>query len=186
MRFNDSQNWNAKTARKFFKEGKARIETIKLGEKARVLGEEARIQGQAARIVGEKERIDAMKAEEMERIAWDQARIIGDKVRVEVSRSIFKGAKGNFYFYKSTDRPHSTNKTMELDEDYIKKDAKGMALNGVKKIKVNGWGDNTKVSITWKEVSKGEFEAMKPENITINKQDGINAKQAEIRVQTKN
>lgn len=142
-----------------------------------MLGEEARIQGQAARIVGEKERI-----------AGDQARIIDDKVRMEVSRSIFKGAQGNFYFYKSTDRPRSTNKTMELDADYIKKDARGIALNRVKKINVNGWGDNTKVSITGKEVSKGEFEAMKPENIeniTINKQDGINAKQAEIRVQTK-
>lgn len=129
-----------------------------------------------------------MKAGKMERIAGDQARIIDDKVRMELLRSIFKGAERDFYFYKSTDRPHSTNKTMELDADYIKKDAKGIALNGVKKINVNGWGDNTKVSITGKEVSKGEFEAMKPENIeniTINKQDEINAKQAEIGVQTK-
>ncbi|KFF01498.1 M56 family metallopeptidase [Chryseobacterium luteum] len=196
IRFNDTQNWDAKTAKKFFKEGKAarkraekaRIEAIKLGEKARILGEEARIQGQAARIAGEKARIDAMKAGEMGRIAGDQARIIGEKVRVEVSRSISKGAKGNFYFYKSTDKPRSTNKTMELEADYIKKDSNGIAINGVKKLKVNGWSDNTKVFINGKEVSKGEFEAMKPENIeniTINKQDGINGKQSEIRVQTK-
>ncbi|UWX61563.1 M56 family metallopeptidase [Chryseobacterium oranimense] len=167
-------------ANKAMKEAvKARVE----GEKARIegmkAGEIGRIAGEKARIVGEKARIDGEKA-----------RKIGEEARLEALKRISEGAKGNAYFFKSSgsDQPFSVNKTMELQADYIKKDAKGnFAMNRVKAFNVNGW-DDIKVFVDGKEVSKAEFEAIKPENIasfTVNKENTGSFKRGEIRVQTK-
>ncbi|PIF46177.1 beta-lactamase regulating signal transducer with metallopeptidase domain [Chryseobacterium sp. 52] len=217
LRFNDNsdQNWKPETekeARKARKKAeKARAEAIKLGEKARKMGEEARIQGEAARIAGEKARIEAMKAGDMgrfqgevarvagekarivgerARLEGEKARIAGEKIRVEVEKRFSGGAKGNFYFLKSTNSntSGSVNRTLELEGDYIKVDGKGsIAMNGVKKIKVNNWED-TAIFLDGKEISKAEFDALKPEKIasvTINKESGANASRGEIRIQTK-
>ncbi|MGG5207898.1 M56 family metallopeptidase [Chryseobacterium sp. MIQD13] len=218
MRFNDVvyQNWDSgdtKASRKAIREGKAarkkaekaRKEAMELSEKARAMGEEARIAGEkariegmkAGRIAGERARIEAMKAGEIGRIAGEKARIegekarkIGEKARLEALKGISEGAKGNVYFFRSSDsdKPFSGNRTMELQADYMKRDANGtIALNGVKKFKVNGW-DDTRIFLDGREITKSEMDAIKPENIasiTINKTDGANTRRGEIRIQTK-
>ncbi|NML70096.1 M56 family metallopeptidase [Chryseobacterium sp. RP-3-3] len=210
LRFNDGvyQNWSPETekeARKAMKEGKAarkkaekaRAEAMKLSEKARIMGEEARIAGEKARIEGMKagqigrfQGEAARVAGEKARIVGEKARLEGEKIRLEVVKKFSEGTKGNVYFYRSTntDKSGSLNRTMELEADYIKKDANGIiAMNGVKKFKLNS-SDNTKIFINGKEVSKGELDALNPENIgsvTINKEGGANIGQGEIRIQTK-
>lgn len=205
MKFNDGfQNWDSgdtKASRKAIRERKAAskraekasIEAMKLSEKAREMGEKARIEamkagdfgrihGEAARIAGEQARIAGERA----RLEGEKARKAGEKARLDA----LKGAKGNVYFYKSinTVQPGSLNRTMELQADYIKKDANGMvAMNGVKKFKVNGW-DDTKIFLDGKEITKSEMDAIKPENIAsimINKENGANIRRGEIRIQTK-
>jgi hypothetical protein len=202
------QNWDSgdtKISRKAIRERKAaskraekaRIEAMKLSEKAREMGEKARIegmkagemgriQGEAVRIAGEQIRIAGERA----RLEGEKARKAGEKVRLEALKRISEGAKGNVYFYKSTntDKPGSVNRTMELEADYIKKDANGMiAMNGVKKFRVNGL-DDTKIFLDGREITKSEMDAIKPENIasiTINKENGANIRRGEIRIQTK-
>lgn len=204
MKFNNIQNWDSgdsKVSRKAIRERKAAskraekagIEAMKLSEKAREMGEKARIEamkagdfgrihGEAARIAGEQARIAGERA----RLEGEKARKAGEKARLDA----LKGAKGNVYFYKSTNtvQPGSLNRTMELQADYIKKDANGMiAMNGVKKFKVNGW-DDTKIFLDGREITKSEMDAVKPENIasiTINKENGANIRRGEIRIQTK-
>ncbi|PQA92050.1 hypothetical protein B0A69_16660 [Chryseobacterium shigense] len=210
LRFNDGgyQNWTPETekeTRKAMKAGKAarkqaekaRAEAIKLGEKARIAGEKARIeamkageigrlQGEMARVAGEQARIVGERA----RLEGEKARIAGEKIRLEATRKLSLNGGSRIYMYKNTNSDRSVGKPrmMELEADYIKKDANGtLSLNGVKKLKMNGW-DDTQVFIDGKEVSKSEFEAFKPENIssiTINKEDGLNAKRSEMRIQTK-
>lgn len=217
LQFNGSgyQNWSPRTekeARKARKKAeKARMEAMKLGEKARAMGEEARIagekarlegmkageigrlQGEVARVAGEKARIVGEKARivgEKARIEGEKARIEGEKIRLEVARKLSLNGGSNIYLYKNTNSDRSGGKPqmMELEADYIKRDANGtLSLNGVKKLKMNGW-DDTQVFIDGKEVSKGEFEALKPENIssiTINKDNGLNTRRSEMRIQTK-
>jgi len=159
---------------------KARIEGMKAGEIGRIAGERARIAGERARIEGEKARIDGEKA-----------RKIGEKARLEALKGMSEGARGNVYFFKSssTDKAFPTSRTMELQADYIKKDAAGnIAMNGVKKFKINNGWDDIKVFVDGKEVSKTEFEAIEPEKIasvTVNKENTDGVKRGEIRVQTK-
>ncbi|WP_080779492.1 M56 family metallopeptidase [Chryseobacterium phocaeense] len=192
LRFNDAfyHNWSsadtkesrraikaAKAAQK--KADKARDEAIRLGEKARVMGEEARMQGQAARITGEKARLDGEKA-----------RREIEKVRLEVARKVTDGAKGNVYFFKTTDSDKPMmNRTMEMSADFMKKDSNGnIALNGVRKFKVTGGLDDTKVFLDGKEITREEMNAIKPETIArvmINKANGAGGSKGEIRIETK-
>ncbi|MDQ0064467.1 M56 family metallopeptidase [Chryseobacterium lathyri] len=205
MKFNDAfQSWDSgdtKASRKAIKERKAaskraekaRVEAMKLSEKAREMGEKARMEamkaGEFGRIHGEAARI----AGEQARIAGEKARLEGEKVRKAGEKArldALKGAKGNVYFYKSTNtvQPGSLNRTMELEADYIKKDANGMiAMNGVRKLKVNGW-DDAKIFLDGRQITKSEMDAIKPESIasiTINKENGANIRRGEIRIQTK-
>ncbi|MGK6340799.1 M56 family metallopeptidase [Chryseobacterium sp. DT-3] len=202
MKFNDVfQNWDsgdAKASRKAIRERKAAskraekasIEAMKLSEKAKEMGEKARIEamkaGEFRRIQGEALRIAGERA----RFEGEKARKAGEKTRLDALKRISEGAKGNVYFYKSTNtaKPGSLNRIMELEADYIKKDANGtIAMNGVKKLKVNGW-DDTKIFLDGKEIPKSEMDAIKPENIasvTINKENGANIRRGEIRIQTK-
>jgi len=157
----------------------ARIEAIKAGELGRIQGESARVAGEEARKAGERARIQGEKARKM-----------GEKARLEALKGISEGAKGNVYFFRSSnsDKPFSGNRTMELQADYIKKESNGtLALNGVKKFKVNGW-DDTKIFLDGKQITKSEMDAVNPESIasiTINKTDGANIRRGEIRIQTK-
>ncbi|REC72356.1 hypothetical protein DRF60_20245 [Chryseobacterium elymi] len=205
MKFQNWDSGDAKVSRKVIRERKAaskraekaRIEAMKLSEKAREMGEKARIEGmkageigriqvEAARIAGEQAGIAGERA----RLEGEKARKFGEKVRLEALKRISEGAKGNVYFYKSTntDKSGSLNRSMDLEADYIKKDANGIiAMNGVKKLKVNGW-DDTKIFLDGKEITKSEMDAIKPENIasvTINKENGANIRRGEIRIQTK-
>lgn len=218
MRFNDVvyQNWDSgdtKASRKAIREGKAarkkaekaRIEAMKLGEKARAMGEEARIQSQAARIAaikaGDMGRIQgeaARMAGEQARIAGEKARLegekarkMGEKIRVEIMKKASEGAKGNAYFFKSSnaDKPGSISRTMEFQADNMRRDSDGnIALNGVKKFKVSGDSDDMKFFLDGKEITKSEMDAIKPENIasvSVNKTNTNNVKRGEIRIQTK-
>jgi hypothetical protein len=198
VRFNDL-NWSSadtkesrkairesKTARK--KAEKARVEAMKLGEIARQKGEIARVQGEAARIAGDKARIEGEKA----RIEGEKARQEGEKARLEVAKKLSNGTTANVYFYKGMnfDKVNTTmQRTIEMQADNIKRDTNGIvAMNGVKKFKVNGGWDDIKVFIDGRESSKEEMEALKPESIasiTINKGGAANFRRGEIRVQTK-
>lgn len=178
------------------------------GQAARIAGERARIEGMKAgeigRIAGERARIEAMKAGEIGRAAGEKARIAGErarlegekarqageKIRLEAEHSMLLKGDSRMYIYKNTnsEKYGGVPKVMEVQADFIKKDAAGtLSMNGVKKFKINGW-DDTRVYIDGKEVSKGEIDALKPENIssiTINKENGQGAKRSEMRIQTK-
>lgn len=190
--FNDAfyQNWGSvdtKESRRAIKAAKAaqrkadkaRDEAIRLGEKARVMGEEARMQGKVARITVEKAKLDG-----------EQARKEIEKVRLEVARKVAEGAKGNVYFFKTTDsnKPMS-DRTMEMSADFMRKYSNGnIALNGVKKFKINGGWDDTRVFLDGKEITREEMNAIKPETISrvmINKPNGASVSRGEIRIETK-
>lgn len=155
---------------------KARIEGMKAGEIGRIAGEKARIAGEKARIEGEKARINGEKA-----------RKIGEEARQEALKRISEGGKGNVYFFKSSDSD-KPNRIIKLQTDYMKKDAEGnIAMNGMKSFTANGW-DDIKVFVDGKQVSKTEFEEIKPDriaSITVNKENTDGVKKGEIRVQTK-
>ncbi|KMQ59091.1 antirepressor [Chryseobacterium sp. BLS98] len=188
VNYNDLSPKEKEEVRKVMAEaGKA----MKVAAKARIEGEKARIEGMKAgeigRIAGERARIEGEKA----RIDGEKARKIGEEARQEALKRISEGARGNVYFFKSSgsDKPFPISRTMELQADYIKKDAAGnIAVNGVKKFKINNDWDDIKVFVDGKEVSKTEFEAIKPDKIasfTVNKENTYGVKRGEIRVQTK-
>lgn len=160
---------------------KARAEAMKMGEIARLQGAAARVQGEAARIAGEKARLEGEKARQE-----------GEKARLEVAKKLYNGTTANVYFYKGMnfDKVNTTMKrTIEMQADNIRKDTNGIvAMNGVKKFKINGgWGD-TKIFIDGREVSKEELDALNPEkmaSITINKEGEANFRRGEMRIQTK-
>ncbi|KMQ64871.1 antirepressor [Chryseobacterium angstadtii] len=201
-RFNDVvSQWGPATekeARKAMKAGKAArkkaekasAEAMELSEKARLKGEEARKQGEIARQNGEFARIQGESA----RIAGEKARIQGEKIRMEINKKFSGNTGGSVFFYSDSNFDKLNNntkqRTLEMQADYIKRDSKDgtIAMNGVKKFKVIGGLDDTKIFLDGREITKDEMDAIKPEtigSITINKQSGFSTSKGEIRIQTK-
>lgn len=177
------------------------------GQAARIAGERARIEGMKAgeigRIAGERARIEAMKAGEIGRAAGEKARIAGErarlegekarqageKIRLEAEHSMLLKGDSRMYIYKNTnsEKYGGVPKVMEVQADFIKKDAAGISMNGIKRLKLSSF-DDTKIFIDGRAATKEEFETLKPEkiaSITINKENGLSFKRSEMRIQTK-
>jgi len=151
--------------------------------KAEASAEDAK---KAAKVAKVKAEIARKKA----KLDIESAKLEGERAKLEAQRRALDASEKNVYVFKSLnfDKVGEIPKMMEMEADFIRKDAKGeITMNGIKRFKLNEW-NNTKIFIDGRESTREEMEALKPEKIasmTINKQNSASISRGEIRIQTK-
>ena len=151
--------------------------------KAEASAEDAK---KAAKVAKVKAEIARKKA----KLDIESAKLEGERAKLEAQRRALDASEKNVYVFKSLnfDKVGEIPKMMEMEADFIRKDAKGeITMNGIKRFKLNEW-NNTKIFIDGRESTREEMEALKPEkiaSITINKQNSASIRRGEIRIQTK-
>lgn len=155
---------------------KARVE----GARARIEGEKARLEAAKARLEGDRIRAEADRA----RTEGERIRKESEKIRIEVEKMAQGLKAGNFTM--TTTSPN----VIVMNADFIKKDSNGnIAMNGVKKFRINGTDDvKYKYYIDGREVSKEDINSLDTNNISrvnVNTQKKGEFKQGEIRIETK-
>lgn len=151
--------------------------------KAEASAEDAK---KAAKVAKVKAEIARKKA----KLDIESAKLEGERAKLEAQRRALDASEKNVYVFKSLnfDKMGEMPKMMEMEADFIRKDAKGeITMNGIKRFKLNEW-NNTKIFIDGRESTREEMEALKPDkiaSITINKQNSASIRRGEIRIQTK-
>lgn len=137
-------------------------------------------------VVTKRAKLDRKRAKLNEK----RAKLDIERAKLDAERRALEGDTRKTYIFKSNtsfsnlkDRP-----AMLMHADFIKKDGEGnITMNGVKSFKLNG-GDDIKIFIDGKEVTKKDMDALNMNDISsinINKSEGANIRRGEIRIQTK-